>query len=140
MLAQAEILVRSCREPDNYEERMFSSVNDLQTALEVPDINFLSDMYLEMVDKSSPSIEQISPEELEDVKKALQEINWNELSGRQWYALQRFLFSIMPLLLHDNSPGYGSISNWTGRSAGQKFIPTASPNLTETHARSAENP
>lgn len=132
----AELLLRACREPHDLETRMFESLDELADALEVNDINFLQDMYFEMVETASPAIDGIPPEDLDELKKALQEINWNELSGRQWYALQRFLFSIMPELLQGNVLGSGLISKLTTTSEEEKSTHTVSPDLTETFAKS----
>lgn len=136
---QAEILVRSLREVGDLETRLFDNIMELQEAFEVQDINFLVDMYFEMVDTSSPSIDGIPPEELEEVKKALQGMDWSVLSGRQWYALRRFLFSIMPELLQANLHGFGSISKLITTSDEEKYTPTVSPSGSETHAKSAES-
>ena len=139
-LNTAELLVRSIREPQDLKVRLFESIEELTDALEVADINFLRDMYFEMVDTSSPSIDGVTPAELDDLKKALQEINWNELSGRQWYALRRFLFSIMPELLQDNSLGFGSISKLIGSSEEEKSTAIVSPDSTEPLVKFVENP
>jgi hypothetical protein len=135
----AELLQRACREPGDLEEHMFDSIEDLVDALEVNDINFLQDMYFEMVETSSPSVDGIPAEELDDLKKALQEINWSELSGRQWYALRRFLFSIMPELLQASLLGRGSISKWITPNEDEKSTHTVSKNLIDKPAKSATN-
>lgn len=122
---QAEVLLRACREPNDLETHMFESLEELTDVLEVTDINFLTDMYFEMSETSSPSMDEIPPEDLDDLKKALQEIDWNALSGRQWYALRRFLFSIMPELLQANSLGSGLTQKLIGKSAEEKSTPTA---------------
>lgn len=125
-LNAAELLCRSMREPKDLEEHMFSDIEELTEALEVADINFLQDMYFEMVETASPAIDGIPSEELDELKKALEEINWNELSGRQWYALKRFLFSIMPELLQGNSLGRGSMSKLIGSSESSESTPIVS--------------
>lgn len=121
---QAEVLVRAIREPSDHSQRMFESIEEMQTAIEVSDINFLMDAYFEMVESSSPKIDSISPEELEDVKKVLQEIDLKELSGRQWYALRRFLLSVTPTLLQDSLRGFGSMSKLTTTNEEEEFTPT----------------
>jgi hypothetical protein len=92
-----------------------------------------------MVETSSPSVDGIPAEELDDLKKALQEINWSELSGRQWYALRRFLFSIMPELLQASLLGRGSISKWITPNEDEKSTHTVSKNLIDKPAKSATN-
>jgi hypothetical protein len=135
----AELLVRACREPQDLTEHMFENVDELTDTLEVNDINFLQDMYFEMVETASPSLDGVSPAELDDLKKALLEINWNELYGRQWYALRRFLLSIMPELLQANLPGSGSILKLIGQNDLDESTLIADLSSKETPAKSAEN-
>jgi len=100
-----EILIRAIREPNNIEEKVFSSAAQMSNILEPVDVDHCLEKYWEMTEKSSPSLEGIPPEEFEALKKALQEINWNELSGRSWYLAKRFLGAISPLLLKANLHG-----------------------------------
>lgn len=89
-----ETLRRSIREPDDLTTQMFQTTEELSEALEVADINFLIDHYFEMVDRTSPSMEGMTDEEISDLKKVLVEMDWNALYGKQWYALKRFLLSL----------------------------------------------
>jgi hypothetical protein len=106
-----EILVRAIREESDLSQRTYedddesSAVFKLTDDLEVTDIDEIIDRYNEMVATSSPRIDQIPIEEIEAVKKALQTMDWNALSGRSWYALRRFLGLVMPQLLTANSHG-----------------------------------
>lgn len=108
-----EILVRSFREEKNLDAQAFEDVAEMLDTLDVSDIDFAFDCYQEMVAKSSPTLDGIPEKELEHLKKALQEMDWNALSGRAWYAAKRFLSEIIPTPLLDNSPGSFSISNLT---------------------------
>lgn len=121
----AELLLRAIREPTDLDDHMFTSTTEMTETLDVNDINFLQDMYFEMVETADPSVDGVSPEELDELKKALQEIQWNELSGKQWYALKRFLFSVMPELLEGNSLGFGLTQKLTMTSAEEESIPDA---------------
>jgi hypothetical protein len=115
--AQAqEILVRAFREEEDLTKRAFVSVDEMMKSLEVSDIDTAFDEYSEMVANSSPRLEAIPQTELDNLKKALQEMNWNELSGRSWYALKRFLSTIMPSPLLDNWFGSISMSDSTTKS------------------------
>jgi len=105
-----EILVRAIREERDLTQPVFETVHELMDTLEVQDVDHVLDMYNEMIEKSSPVIDGIPPEELEHLKKALQEMDWNALSGSAWYAARRFLSRIIPKPLLDNSLGVGSIS------------------------------
>lgn len=100
-----EILVRAIREENNLTERVYNDVDEMMEDLEIHDIDHAIDCYNEMVFQSSPSLDGIPPEELENLKKALQEMDWNGLSGSAWFAAKRFLSRIMPSPLLDKSPG-----------------------------------
>lgn len=86
-----EILVRSIREEHNLSQRIYDDVEDLLEDFEVEDVDHAIDCYNEMMDKSSPSLQGITEQELENLKKALQEMDWKELNGSSWYAAKRFL-------------------------------------------------
>lgn len=115
VLAQ-EILVRAIREENDLTQRVYEdmdgklAVEILTDDLEVPDVDELIDRYNEMMESCSPRIDQFPDEEIEAVKKALQTMDWNALSGRSWYALRRFLSLAMPQLLTANLPGSTSTS------------------------------
>lgn len=112
--AQAEeIIVRSIREEDDLTMRVYDSVEEMMEDLNTEDIDELIDNYNEMVEKSSPSLDGIPPEEIENLKKSLQTMDWNELSGPAWYAAKRFLSKIMPTPLLDSWPGSTSINSLT---------------------------
>jgi hypothetical protein len=108
-----EILVRAIRESDDLMQRVYADTDEMMEQLEVTDIDELLDRYNEMCENSSPRMERIPPEEFENLKKALQEMDWNVLSGRAWYAAKRFLSAISPSPLTDNSPGSTSTNSST---------------------------
>jgi hypothetical protein len=100
-----EILVRAIREEHDLTERVYQSSAEMLEDFEQHDIDHVIDMYNEMIEKSSPSLDGIPPQELENLKKALQTMDWNALSGSAWYAAKRFLSRITPVPLLVNSPG-----------------------------------
>jgi len=100
-----EILVRAIREESDLTERIYDDVPEMMADLDVSDIDQLIDEYNEMTELASPRIDGIPEEEIEQLKKALQEVEWSELSGRSWYAAKRFLGTIMPQLQRDNLLG-----------------------------------
>src|SRR4051794_3004527 len=108
-----EILVRAIREESDLTQRVYTESDEMTEDLDQVDIDELIDHYNEMVEKASPSIEGIPPEELERLKKALQTMDWNALSGRAWYAAKRFLSEIMPTPLLDNLLGSTSTNSLT---------------------------
>jgi hypothetical protein len=108
-----EILIRAIREDDDLTSRAFSSVDEMMEILEVADVDEVIDRYNEMVHTSSPAIDRIPSEELDAVKKALQETDWSVLSGRSWYALKRFLGTLPAAQLLGNLHGSISTSSST---------------------------
>jgi len=108
-----EILVRAIREEHDLTARVYENVQDLLEDFEQHDVDHVIDMYNEMIEKSSPSLDGIAPEELENLKKALQKMDWNDLSGSAWYAARRFLSRISPRPLLGNSLGSTSIRSST---------------------------
>lgn len=108
-----EQLVRSLREPEDHNRRAFKTVEEIQAALDQDDIDFLFDKFEEQRHKASPSLDGISPEEFEVLKKVLQNLDWNALSGRAWYAAKRFLSTISDQLLLGNSVISSSTSKST---------------------------
>jgi hypothetical protein len=124
----AETLARCVRNPNNLEERVFEDSDEVREVFEVSDINFITDMYFEMVARSSPALDQFSPQELEDAKKVLQTIDWNELSGRSWYALNRFLSSLGPTVPLGKFHGSSSTNSLTTTSDEPEPTPDVSQN------------
>jgi len=118
-----ETLLRAAREPEDISKPMFSSVEEMNDALEVADVNYLIDMYFEMVEKSSPALEGFTEEQLSDVKKVLLEMDWSGLSGKQWYALKRFLSSLGPQQLLAKLPGSSSTQQLTGMKNSEEPTP-----------------
>jgi hypothetical protein len=112
-MQQHEVLAIALRWPDDFSERMFDSGAELTEHLEIEDVNFLGDIYLEMTDAASPSLDGMTEEALVEAKKVLRILDWNALSGKQWWALKRFLLSISPDQLTGKSRGSSSINNST---------------------------
>lgn len=136
-----ETLLRAIREPDDLGKMMFENTNEMTQALEVADINFLIDMYFEMVDKSSPSLDGLNDEQIEDLKKVLEEMDWSELSGKQWFALKRFLSSLGPRQLTDKLLGSFLTRQSTGMKNESEPTPeNADESLNNSTVKSVENP
>jgi hypothetical protein len=136
---QNEALFRALRDPENLEERAFETREEMMEALEVQDTNHLMDVLLEVSESDNPTPGEFSEEELAEVKKALEEVDLSGLSGRQWYALKRFLSTLGLTLLPANSLGSTSTNSVITTSDVNEFMSTADPNLIETLAKSAAN-
>lgn len=100
-----EIIVRAIREPDDLTKRVYMDTDEMMAQLTVSDVDEVLDRYNEMCEQSSPRLERIPEEEFENLKKTLQTMDWNGLSGRAWYAAKRFLSTISPSPLMDSLPG-----------------------------------
>lgn len=134
-----EVLSFAIRDPKDPMTRIYSSGREVSEDLEPVDVGFLMERYYEMADSNSPSIERLPENEQAELKKALQMMDWNELSGRQWYAASRFLLSLMPKPLGDNLLGFGSTTPSITTNESDVFTTTAEPDSSETLVKSAEN-
>jgi hypothetical protein len=122
---QNEVLLRSLRDPDNLDEPLFSNLDEMTENLEIVDVGSLYDAFLEMSESVNPSPGQYTDEEVDEIKKVFLEIPWNELSGRQWYALRRFLLTIGKTLLPANSLGSISTNSVIMTNEDEKFTQDA---------------
>lgn len=102
----------AAREMENLESHFFDDISEAGE-LGAGDIDFLYDLYLEMIANQSPSLLGLTDDDFEALKKVWTQIEWSELSGQQWYAAQRFVNSIQPLLLRASFSGSPSTSNST---------------------------
>jgi hypothetical protein len=140
-----QTLVWAIREPEDLAKRVYvdneeeTAMEQLLETLEVGDIDEIIDRYNEMCEQSSPSLDGIPEEELENIKKALQKMDWNDLSGGAWYAAKRFLSRIMPSPLLDNSLGSTSISYSTTTNDSDESTPGADQSSSEQTAKSVTN-
>jgi hypothetical protein len=122
-----ELLVRSLRDPKNLDTWLFDSAEEMNEILDVADIDMLIDEFNEMSEKSNPAIDQIPEEEFVVLKKVLQTMDWNALSGRSWYAAKRFLGALTTQgLLRGSFLGSTSISPLITMSEEEESTPTAS--------------
>jgi hypothetical protein len=135
-----EIIYRALRNPEDLDEPAFESMDEMMELLSHADITHLFDCYLEMSEDVSPSLGNFTDEEIDEVKKVLAEVEWSDLSGRQWFALRRFLLTLGLELLPANSVGSISTNLSTLMSESEKSTFIASPSGSPTNARSVESP
>lgn len=141
-----QTLVWAIREPEDLTERVYvdndeaTAMDQLLETLDVGDIDEIIDRYNEMIEQASPSLDGIPDEELENLKKALQQMDWNALSGGAWYAAKRFLSRITPSPLLDNSPGFMYSNSSTSTSESSESTPGADQSSSEQPAKSVTNP
>jgi hypothetical protein len=107
------VIMYAAREMQDWTSMVFSSTAEVGEGLEQHELNYVYDLYLEMVADNSPSLYMLSDEEFDNLKKAWQRIEWNELSGTQQYAAMRFLNSILAGSLADSFFGSPSTSKLT---------------------------
>lgn len=87
------------RDPDNPSERAFDSIREMTETLEPNDIDHMIDQLSILMDYASPTLDGISDEELDNLKKAFVLIDWRGLTGRRWSALRLCLSLLLPELL-----------------------------------------
>lgn len=126
---KSAVLLFACREMRNYEEFFFNTIEEVQT-LGHHEITRVHDEYLEMVAAASPPFLAMSDEDLEALKKVWEQIEWSELSGRQWYAARRFLNLLNPASRQGNSFGLRSTRSLTTKSTDESFAGNARESTT----------
>ena len=120
------ILLFSAREMFDWTQHFFETVEEVQE-LGQHEVNHLFDIYLEMTATNSPTMMQMTADEVDDLKKALGMIDWNALNGQQWYAAKRFLSSIQEALLMASYSGSSSILKSTATTKTPTPVQTAEP-------------
>lgn len=103
----------SLREPGNVDQKVFESVEDMVQELDPADIDHLADSLTLLMDYASPSVDGLTDEELNDLKKAFGETDWSELTGRQWAALKLCCQVLFPELLAVKLRGSSSTESST---------------------------
>ncbi len=103
-LQKQHVIYFATREVGNLESKFFDDTTEAGE-LAAHDIDHLYDVYLEMVANQSPSLFGLNDADFEALKKAWSMIEWSELTGQQWYAAQRFVNSIQPLLVQGSFSG-----------------------------------
>jgi hypothetical protein len=134
-----EGLFRALRNPENLEERAFDSWDEMIESLEIGDINVLHDTLMEISESDNPSPGEFTEEELDEIKKALAGVDLNEQSGKQWYALKRYLSTHGLTLLPANSLGSTFNNLLTTTNDSEESMITADQKLQTTVAKSAES-
>jgi len=81
--------------------------DDIEAVKEIglDELNYIGERYQMMALETSPTLDGLSDEEVAELKKAFEAIEWNELSGPQWIAVKRCLLLTLPTLLMDKLSG-----------------------------------
>lgn len=103
--AQVSDVWHSLRVPGDLERKAFESIEEMVETLSSIEIDMAVDNLAEMMDYSSPRIDGISEEVLDDLKVAFAQMNLSELSGRRWAAVKRLCSVLLPELLQVRSSG-----------------------------------
>jgi hypothetical protein len=111
-LQKQSVIYFSAREFGDLESMFFDDLSEAGE-LDTHDIDFLYDVYLEMISNQSPSLFGLTDDDFEALKKVWTMIEWNALTGQQWYAAQRFINSIRTELHLASYSGSSSTSNLT---------------------------
>jgi hypothetical protein len=101
------------REPGDPDQRVFETPEDMTATLKPTDIDHLADTLVTLQDYASPSVDGMSEEELDDLKKAFGETDWSALTGRRWAAMKLCCSILFPELLAVKLRGFSSIDSST---------------------------
>jgi hypothetical protein len=137
--SQTEGLFRALRDPENLQDRAFDTWEEMIESLEIGDINLLHDTLMEVSETDNPSPGQFTDGELDEIKKFLAGVDLNVQSGKQWYALKRYLSSHGLTLLPANSVGSTFNNSSITTNELEEFMTTAEQNSIETPVKSAES-
>lgn len=118
-------LVHALRRTENPDTRVFDTADELKAELDVPDINHLIEEYDVLIEYSSPAIDGLSEDQVGELKKGLEEIDWNALSGKAWHHLKAFYLTLTVDQLRAKSRSDSFIQNLTGTSEESVFTPGA---------------
>lgn len=89
-------------------DRVYESVElmlDEEYGLDADDINFLAEVYDRLMDDSSPQLEGLTEEQLENLKKAFAALDLNALSGKAWWHTKGLFQSLTAQQLTDSWRG-----------------------------------
>jgi hypothetical protein len=108
------------REPDDFTQRVFGSIDDMLEELDATDISVLADELAALMDYASPAIDGLTDEQLDELKKAFGETDWNGLTGRRWALVKMACQALFPDLLRVKSLGSTSTESSTGKNENAK--------------------
>ena len=97
-------IFHAARTVEDLSVQYFSSIEAVKE-LDLEDINKITQMYVNMSLETSPTLDGLSDEDLDELKKASETIVWSELSGPRWIALKHYLLLTSPTLLMDKLSG-----------------------------------
>lgn len=118
-------LAYALRQPDNIDQRVFESGEQLAEELDDIDVGWLGEQYEATTEYASPALEGLTDEQMSELKKVLDTIDLNELSGRAWWLLKAFLLTVSGDQLRDRSLLHTSTPSLTGTSDEPESTPGA---------------
>lgn len=110
----------SLREPDDIETLVFESVVEMVETLESNDIDRAVTQLSLLMDYASPVLDNISAEDLNDLKKAFAATEWSALTGPQWAAVKLCCQQLLPDLLQAKLSGSTSTESSTERNGAEE--------------------
>lgn len=123
-------LWHSLRDPEDLSKKAFESPEQLVDTILPPEVDAATDKLAVMMDYASPSVDGITDEQLEALKKAFSATDWSALSGRQWAAVKLCCHTLLPelmaVVLQGSSSGSTSTESSTETSEGVALISGAS--------------
>jgi hypothetical protein len=110
-------LWQAIREPDDIKKKVFPSPEKMVEVLTVGDINFLAETQLTLMEQASPALDGLTDDDMEELKKAFNQIDLSALSGRSWLHLRTFFQQLPLAALPARLFGPSSTSNLTEKNA-----------------------
>lgn len=93
---RASDVYHALREPDDLTQKVFHTVEEMVEALDPSDIDAIAEQLVVLMQYASPSLADMSDEEVEAVKELWQRIDMRELTGRPAAALVLLISALMP--------------------------------------------
>lgn len=116
----------SLRDPSDIDKKAFESIEEMVRTLEPNDIDKAVDQLATMMDYSSPSLDGLSKEALDDLKASCAQMDLSDLSGRRWAVVKLFFQTLAPELLQAKLSGSTSTDFSTMMSEGETSTSSAS--------------
>jgi hypothetical protein len=92
---QAQLVYRALRDKDDTKKQLADSFEDFFSTLDNTEIQYFMVEYSLLTSESSPFLNAVTEETFEELKKTLEKIQLNDLSGPSLIALRNFLLTLV---------------------------------------------
>lgn len=116
-------LWNACREPDNFDKKVWVSVDQMIDDLEAVDIDYLLEQFFAYTTDFSPDLANMTEESLDELKKVFGSLQLKELTGKEQAAVSICLSLLLPTRQLAKSLGSTSTESSTERTDDVEPIP-----------------